>query len=232
MTSKKVTSHNLIRLHYFQFHFVTTYFFCISQSANELTLPDRVNISNLKFAKDEITKRIEKVKNTPSSSSNSGVIQKKTEEVARKVKVPEVLKPQPAIQIRSSKTYKEAITFPRVLNTSNSFIQQLETLSDSIMQYEDQLLQESALKLIPLEDLKLKAIRKLRKIQKLISSGVLKENEPLLDELILEELTEWFKSDFFTWINKMPCKVCKNENTKSVGGDVVNGVRVEVGVQI
>lgn len=213
----------MIRLHY------STYFFCILQNAKELTLPDSVNISKLKLAKDEITKRIEKVKNTPSSSSNSGVIQKNIEEVV--MKVPEVAKPQPAIEIRSSKTYKEAITFPRVLNTSNSFIQQLETLSDSVMQYEDQLLQESVLKLIPLEDFKLKATKKLRKIQKLISSGVLKENEPLLDELILEELTEWFKSDFFTWINKMPCKVCKNENTKSVGGDVVNGVRVEVGVQ-
>lgn len=194
-----------------------------------MTLPATVHISILKQARDEISRRIELIKSTPSSSSSSNMGLQTVQKPISTTEPKQVIqKPKPdIIQIKSTKSYRESITFPRVINSSNSFIQQIETLSDSIMQYEDPLLQESALKLIPLENLKLKATKKLRKIQKHISSGALKEPEPLMDELLLEELTEWFKADFFTWINKMPCKICKNENTKAVGNVVIDGVRVE-----
>lgn len=130
--------------------------------------------------------------------------------------------------MKKLKTYQEFFKV-RVEDLKNleEFLRPLEHLSDSVMQYEDPLLQQSALKLIPRERFRLSAIEKLRKIQKLILNGELKEPEPLLDDLILEELAAWFKNEFFTWINSAPCHSCKNVNTQSVGSSSSNGVRIE-----
>lgn len=59
-------------------------------------------------------------------------------------------------------------------------------------------------------------------------AGKFSDPEPCYDDLLIYELAEWFKSSFFTWVNTLPCKVCKNENTQSVGTVTENGVRIEV----
>ncbi len=212
----------LLSLH---FGYQVLYELGFKESRDQITLPNTTDISKLKQHRDVINQCLESIKNQPSGSKENTVLSptKTTFKVPEKSEKPKVL----PIVIKSSKPYREAITFPRVLNSTNSFIKQIESLSDSVMQYEDQLLQESALQLIPLENLKLKATKKLRKYQKLIQTGEIKELEPCMNDLILEELCLWFKSDFFRWINKVPCKVCGNENTKSIKGGVIDGVRVE-----
>lgn len=194
------------------------------ETRDQLTLPD-TDLSKLKTHRDVINQCLENIKSSPSGSNEMSVASPKKSnfQVPAKSDKPKV---EP-VEIRSSKPYREAITFPRVLSSPNQFVNQIETLSDSVMQYEDPLLQESALKLIPLENMKLKATKRLRRIQKLISTGEVKETEPCMTDLILEELCLWFKSDFFRWINKMPCKVCGNENTKPLKGTIIDGVRVE-----
>lgn len=181
-------------------------------------------ISKLKNYRDFFQKRLEMMKQSPPTltsavphSSSKGAFQKAT---AKK-------KPEP-IRILANKPFQERIKFPQVLKTENNFLRQIEQISDSMMQYEDNLLQESALQLIPTEKFKLNAIEKLRKIQKLIITKELTVDEPALQDLILEELAEWFKNSFFTWINTMPCKNCKNPGTDLVGTRSENGVRIEV----
>jgi peptide-N4-(N-acetyl-beta-glucosaminyl)asparagine amidase len=88
-------------------------------------------------------------------------------------------------------------------------------------------LKSSALKLIPIDRLKLAAINNLRKFQKLIKEKQITETEPNLDDLVLEELASWFKNEFFTWVNNMECKICSNDQTRPNGTRMVNGVRVE-----
>lgn len=174
-------------------------------------------MSKLKNYRDFFQKRLDLVQQSPAQSSSTAVIQKV------------IKKSSPAaVRITTTKPFHERIRFPQIMQTSNNFLRQLEQLSDSVMQYEDPLLQQSALQLIPTEKLKEKAIENLRKLQKMIRSKEIIEDEPPLEDLILEELAAWFKNDFFRWINAMPCRSCENEGTDAVGTRNENGVRVEV----
>lgn len=137
-------------------------------------------ITKLKAHRDFYQKRLEFVSTSSDKPSISkGAVQK--------------VLPRQLPKITASQPFHERIRFPQILETSNSFLQQLEQLSDSVMQYEDLELQKSALQLIPTEKFKLNAIEKLRRLQKMIKDGEWKEDEPVLDDLILEELAEWFK---------------------------------------
>lgn len=178
-------------------------------------------ISKLKMFRDFFQKRLEVVQQGSATlntqSTSTGAIQK----VLNKPSLP-------MVKIVADKPFRERIRFPQILQTTNNFLATLEQLSDSVMQYEDATLQKSALQLVPTEKFRLNAMEKLRKMQKMIQNKTIDEVEPPLEDLILEELAEWFKNDFFTWINSMPCKRCKNENTHAVGMRSENGVRIEV----
>lgn len=181
-------------------------------------------VAKLKSYRDFFQKRLDLV-NNPSALSTSAAIKVPSKGAIQKNAVSSV----PAtIKILADKPFHERIRFPPALQSTNNFLRQLEQISDSVMQYEDSLLQQSALKLIPMERLKANALEKLRKLQKLIQSKVIAEDEPPLDDLILEELATWFKNDFFKWVNAMPCRVCKNESTDAIGTRLENGVRIEV----
>lgn len=174
-------------------------------------------MSKLKNYRDFFQTRLDVVQQRPAQSSSTGVIQKV------------VKKPPPvAVRIAATKPFHDRIRFPQVMQTNNNFLRQLEQLSDSVVQYEDPLLQQSALRLVPKEKLKENAIEKLRKLQKMIKSKEIIEVEPPLEDLILEELAAWFKNDFFKWVNAMPCRSCENEGTDAVGTRNESGVRVEV----
>lgn len=112
---------------------------------------------------------------------------------------------------------------------NNSYLQQLETFSDTVMQYEDQQLLRSGRKVIPIERLTENATKQLRSIQKEIISNRTSTNpEVCLSDLIVCELARWFNEEFFTWVDSLPCKKCGSEDVPTKGSYVENGVRVEV----
>uniref|UniRef100_U5EUG5 Peptide-N(4)-(N-acetyl-beta-glucosaminyl)asparagine amidase n=1 Tax=Corethrella appendiculata TaxID=1370023 RepID=U5EUG5_9DIPT len=195
----------------------------VEQDNGQLVLSSNILIATLKKYRDFIAERLEIVKSSPSSSSTSKKVeQASTSEATKSTEVCKV-KEIPKL----TKTFHSRTAFPRVLKTSNSFLQSLETYSDNVMQYEDKELQAYGLSLIPVETLKLKASENLRKIQKMVLVGKYNEEEPWLTDLLLEELTAWFKSSFFRWINALTCTVCGNEKTQLVNTTVENGTRVE-----
>ncbi|GAB0090344.1 Peptide-N(4)-(N-acetyl-beta-glucosaminyl) asparagine amidase [Sergentomyia squamirostris] len=114
-----------------------------------------------------------------------------------------------------------------VIQSSNPFLRELENLSQLVMSYEDEELQEFGKKCIPVEKLRLQTLEKLRQIQKAIKSGVWRDEEPTYEDLFIVELTEWFNTSFFTWINQVPCKVCGQEGRGQKSSSVENGLRVE-----
>lgn len=183
-------------------------------------------ISKLKNYRDFFQKRLETVQRNPSALRQPSDATASSAGAIKKVTTP-VKKPAVTVKIVADKPYFERIRFAPTLATSNNFLRQIEQLSDSVMQYEDAALQKSALQFMPTESFKENAIEKLRRLQKLIKSKEITEPEPPLDDLILEELAEWFKNKFFTWINAMPCRVCKNDKTNAVGTRMENNVRVE-----
>lgn len=182
-------------------------------------------VSKLKYYRDLLQKRLETLQRNPSALTRRDATTTSAGAI-KKVTLP-VKAPVATVKIVADKPYFERIRFTPELSTSNNFLRQIEQLSDSVMQYEDESLKKSALQIMPTESFKENAINKLRRLQKLIKSKEINEPEPPLDDLILEELAEWFKTKFFTWINAMPCRVCKNEKTNAVGTRMENNVKVE-----
>lgn len=181
-------------------------------------------ITKLKSFRYFFEKRLESIKSGPTTlteipTSSKGAVQKVTSPVKQPVQ---------QVKIEADQPFRERIRFLPKLYTANNFLIQLEQLSDSVMQYEDKTLQKTALQLVPTEKLKERALENLRKLQKLILSKAIDEVEPPLEDLILEELAAWFKDDFFTWVNAMPCKRCGNKNTGSIGTRTDRGVLIEV----
>lgn len=141
--------------------------------------------------------------------------------------------------IHASKPYKERTSFPRVLRTSNSFLQSLELYSDSVMQYEDDELLAAGREIIPIDDLTQKASEKLMAMQENPqSSSETATNEQstppakeyCIRDLILVELVNWFNTEYFEWINNLPCKVCGSEESKLKRTQTEGDCRVEVGI--
>lgn len=109
----------------------------------------------------------------------------------------------------------------------NEFLQHIEAISDQVQQYEDECLQKLGRQMIPVERLTENAITNMRRMQKNISAKSVAENDPCFRDCLLVELVRWFKEEFFTWINTMPCKVCGIEKDQPKYTFVDNGVRVE-----
>lgn len=131
---------------------------------------------------------------------------------------------------RPTRTYLERIAFPRTLNYTNPFLNNLENLSDHVMQYEDFGLKEYAKTIIPIEELTSKAAENLFQIQEAISAGeVSTTKEPCIRDLLLVELTRWFNEDFFEWVNTIACKVCGRDDYPQRNQRFEGGNRVEVG---
>uniref|UniRef100_A0A1I8Q858 Peptide-N(4)-(N-acetyl-beta-glucosaminyl)asparagine amidase n=1 Tax=Stomoxys calcitrans TaxID=35570 RepID=A0A1I8Q858_STOCA len=137
----------------------------------------------------------------------------------------------PCRPISASKPYRQRITFPRVLHTSNKFLESLEFYSDAVMQYEDEKLMAAARQLIPIDNLTKKAHEALANMQEANAKTETPSKQiPCIRDLILVELVNWFKNDFFEWINSLPCKVCGSEESKLKRTITEGDVRVEVGI--
>lgn len=114
--------------------------------------------------------------------------------------------------------------------TNNNFLQSLELYSDAVMQYEDNLLLATGRTLIPVEELTEMASEKLIDIQDQIASGERQEKEPCVRDLLLVELVNWFNTQFFQWVNNIPCRVCGSEESRLRRTEREGDIRVEVTV--
>ncbi|EDW01515.1 GH21476 [Drosophila grimshawi] len=175
-------------------------------SSNVYTLPSEVPLQQIQKYKDVLSKRREAWLNGA---------------------IPKTVCATPLF-IQPSVPYKQRITFPRVLRTPNRFLQSLELYSDAVMQYEDEALLATGRSLIPVDELTTNASCKLVAMQELICSGECQEKEPCIRDLLLVELVNWFKTEFFEWVNNIPCQVCGSEDGKLRRTQTEGEVRVEV----
>ncbi|XP_052895250.1 peptide-N(4)-(N-acetyl-beta-glucosaminyl)asparagine amidase [Anopheles moucheti] len=223
------------------------------ESNGTLTVPSNVVLANLRRYREFIHERKELIKNPSKEKEiNASITCSRNittttanniplEQTAPKSKPEMVLQPSgsngtgqqqqteaPCV-IKSSRPFLARIEFPKVVQGNNTLLRQLELLSDQVMQYEDELLLASGKSLIPIDTLTTKAKSKItlwRRLQ--ASNDVTDQKEPSEEDLLLEELNAWFRADFFTWVNALPCTVCGNEKTQLVRSTVEDGVRVEI----
>ncbi|XP_069051182.1 peptide-N(4)-(N-acetyl-beta-glucosaminyl)asparagine amidase isoform X2 [Lepisosteus oculatus] len=91
---------------------------------------------------------------------------------------------------------------PTPTDSRMTFFRTLQSNFQHVMLYEDVTLQEKALAHIPAERLWTAAKEKLQEAQK-ADPGKLNA-----EDLLLLELLRWFKSEFFSWVNSLPCSRC------------------------
>lgn len=100
------------------------------------------------------------------------------------------------------------------LNES-SFESQLRNNIRHFKVYEDRSNQLKALSQVPLEDLRAVAQAKYDSSDK-PSTALPQNGNDVVKDMLLMELMEWFKTEFFTWMNSPPCPHC-NKPTEGTG---------------
>ncbi|ORE10561.1 hypothetical protein BCV72DRAFT_15308 [Rhizopus microsporus var. microsporus] len=79
----------------------------------------------------------------------------------------------------------------RIQYNNKPFLKKLESFGSGVFKYEDPVLLERALDLIP--------------IQRFYDEA---DPENCLEDTIIKKLLYWFKNEFFTWVNSPPCEHC------------------------
>ncbi|XP_014602120.1 PREDICTED: peptide-N(4)-(N-acetyl-beta-glucosaminyl)asparagine amidase [Polistes canadensis] len=107
------------------------------------------------------------------------------------------------------------------LSDEEKFFNTITEQFHNVMRYEDCNLQEKARKVIPIAQLEIKTMERLRKFQKNIKHAILdkemKSDSALKEDLVnsidlfLMELLHWFKYDFFQWVDSPLCTTCSTE---------------------
>ncbi|XP_056375984.1 peptide-N(4)-(N-acetyl-beta-glucosaminyl)asparagine amidase isoform X2 [Hyla sarda] len=84
------------------------------------------------------------------------------------------------------------------------FFKMLQSNSQHVLMYELPELQQKAREHIPVSELKAKAQKKLQEARSLEADTTMSE-----DEFLTLELLHWFKEQFFSWVNSIPCSRCE-----------------------
>ncbi|XP_042330923.1 peptide-N(4)-(N-acetyl-beta-glucosaminyl)asparagine amidase isoform X2 [Sceloporus undulatus] len=90
-----------------------------------------------------------------------------------------------------------------VMTTESLFLKTLQSNFMHIMIYENPALQKKALACIPIQELRKKAREKLIQVKEVDRGSLVDEND-----ILLLELLNWFKCDFFEWVNNLSCSKC------------------------
>ncbi|XP_054847912.1 LOW QUALITY PROTEIN: peptide-N(4)-(N-acetyl-beta-glucosaminyl)asparagine amidase [Eublepharis macularius] len=124
--------------------------------------------------------------------------------------------PQPARTASSSlapidRTPQSSAAESAVMTHEPVLLKTLQSNFQHVMIYENPGLQKKALACIPIWELKKKAHDNLTQARKVDRGTLVNEQDFLLLELL-----NWFKCDFFQWVNNLPCSKCEGQ-TESKG---------------
>lgn len=159
-------------------------------------LPQGSSLDNLKYIYDELSKRREF---------------KKSEQSV------------PTLQPKKSMTEHLALVTAVVMEITqylqqfnNQFFKDFISQVKFVWMCESIPLQLKALKLVPLVDLKKKVEHLIKNIKIAIKKKEIEDQIIDFQELLLLELSKWFKYSFFTWVNSPECDMCGCKETKLV----------------
>ncbi|KRT83441.1 hypothetical protein AMK59_4192 [Oryctes borbonicus] len=155
-----------------------------------LTLPLDASLEKLKQVKDDIIKYeklyIENNGRVPEAPQVANVQENdELEEVIKKIELP-----------------------PFDRKYANDFLNNIAYRFHFAQIYDNEELQERARKLIPISQLEVNAQENLRTLQKELKKGELDDLEITIQDMLILELLNWFKNDFFTWVDSPPCENC------------------------
>ncbi|GJQ78291.1 hypothetical protein Trydic_g22132 [Trypoxylus dichotomus] len=155
------------------------------------TLPSNASLEKLKEVKDDIIQYeklyIENNGAVPQTTMANGLMKDdELEEVIKKIELP-----------------------PFHRKHASDFMNNIAYRFHIAQIYDNQDLQERARKVIPIPQLEANAQENLRTLQKELKKGKLDDLEVTIQDMLILELLNWFKNDFFTWVDSPPCENCK-----------------------
>ncbi|XP_033856060.2 peptide-N(4)-(N-acetyl-beta-glucosaminyl)asparagine amidase isoform X1 [Acipenser ruthenus] len=101
---------------------------------------------------------------------------------------------------------------PTAMASDMSFFRTLQSNFQHVLVYENPALHQKALSCIPAQLLRTKAQENLSEAKK-VDPG----SEVNVEDFLLLELLRWFKEEFFSWVNSLPCSKCGGQ-TQNAGG--------------
>ncbi|CAH0551290.1 unnamed protein product [Brassicogethes aeneus] len=158
------------------------------------------NLNNLKQVKQNIDKLKEDI--------DKGILEKETKETKQIVGAS-------ASTTIKNENIKKIILPPLLYFYSNSFLRYIEAQFHQALAYEDKELQERATKLIPVNKLELNATEHLRKLQTEYKKKNIPDLNISIQDMLILELLEWFKEDFFAWVDTVECSHCSGKTKSS-----------------
>ncbi|XP_043823945.1 peptide-N(4)-(N-acetyl-beta-glucosaminyl)asparagine amidase [Dromiciops gliroides] len=90
--------------------------------------------------------------------------------------------------------------------SDSTILKMLRDRFEDVLIYENLSLQKKALTCIPVQELQSRAQEKFERAKKLDQGANIKE-----EDFLLLELLQWFKGEFFQWVNHLPCAKCSGE---------------------
>lgn len=91
------------------------------------------------------------------------------------------------------------------------FYAKLETWAQHANLYEQRDAQAKALSVIPVDDLRSKAVTLAQR--EIEDNAKPDQSEQIIADYLLLELLHWFKNSFFTWVDSPPCNLCGGRTT-------------------
>lgn len=128
------------------------------------------------------------------------------------------INPARARTVRNSAIYD---LLPTTCNKKEKdFLMGIITDFQHVLRYEDEGLQEKARKVIPIMELEIATMKRIRELQKhtkmtqterTAKKQYTEDDIEDVKELFLMELLHWFKYEFFTWVDGLKCTACSSE---------------------
>lgn len=169
------------------------------------TLPNVDNLSSVQSTKDVLLIWLESVHSSPQNEDVEDKLNR-NKEISCLTNVS-----SKKIDSQNSVKIKPVALPPLVPLYKNHFLHSIESHFHNALQYENKDLQNRAKSLIPLHTLEEGALRRFRMLQKRIKKDKLNNIDISIQDMLILELLEWFKEDFFTWVNSPECEHCGSE---------------------
>jgi len=119
--------------------------------------------------------------------------------------------PTPATLPTTAAAPSSAMFQPGLQTSEREFYSKLINCLNHMKSYEDKTAQAKALSVMPVEKLRRAAKAKFEAVQRSNPSVT----PDLQSDLLLLEMKEWFKTDFFSWVDSPSCPTCRSSTQSS-----------------
>ncbi|XP_027727944.1 peptide-N(4)-(N-acetyl-beta-glucosaminyl)asparagine amidase isoform X2 [Vombatus ursinus] len=172
------------------------------EGETHLVFPKKASVKQLQKIRDliaiERSSRLNDSDKTPTPQSPTSDAQPVTSQLSS----PAELTQHPA----NSQPQSTATCSAQMEEPDSTILKMLQTKFEDVLIYENLSLQKKALTCIPVQELQRRAQEKFERAKKLDQDANVNE-----EDFLLLELLQWFKEEFFQWVNHLPCAQCGGE---------------------